>query len=480
MKRVWQSARAGRRWTLSALCVVFALGSVGTAQFSLPPRQLAAAYDIEDLGTIDGNSFATGINDAGQVSGYAFDGCCARAFLFTPPGPAQYQPIISYGQGVSQLGVLVGDRAVAPIGGGAYQAFRLINNTEQLVPTLSGYAYSQGLAINRWNDVAGDAYNIPDTKRRAFLNTLNGTEDLGALDTGGSGGPSYARGVNDHAEVVGYSPPNGYFPRPNPYWELGHAFYWNHNTGMVDLDLNTPGHGSKGTDYFELTEASAINLHHRIVGYAVSTDLNLISAFMLEQTIPGSGTTPPTFRFENLGTLPGGAISYALAVNRGWAAVGVAYNASSDYRAALFSDGRVIDLNDTIGFFAGQWVLRMATGINDHGEIVGWGNYNGELHAFKLTPRPHVSVTADPWFRPGRFLLGVDGTQFAANKTVRVEVRVGDIGGTVIRSGITTADSAGRIGFGALAPCNTEVFVNALDVDTGAWSNAANVNFSCQ
>jgi probable HAF family extracellular repeat protein len=475
-----QSMRRGRAWTFAALCSVFALGSVGTAQLGPRPLQLPATYDIEDLGVVNGNSFATGINDAGEVSGYAFDGCCARAFLFTPPGPAQYRPIISYGQGVSQLGLLVGDRAVAPIGGGAYQAFRLINNTEQLVPTLSGYAYSQGLAINDWNDVAGDAYNIPDTKRRAFLNTLNGTEDLGALDTSGAGGPSYARGVNDHDEVVGYSPPNGYFPRPNPYWEVGHAFYWNRAAGMVDLDLSVTGHGSKGTDYFELTKASAINLHHRIVGYAVSTDLNLISAFMLQQTIPGSGTTPPTFRFENLGTLPGGSISYALAVNRGYAAVGVAYNAGSDYRAALFSDGRVIDLNDAIVVFGVLWRLRMATGINDHGQIVGWGEYNGGIHAFKLTPRPHLSVTADPWFRPGRFLVGVDGTQFSANQTVRVEVRVGDIGGTLIRSGIMTADSAGRIAFGALAPCNTEVVVNALDVDTGAYSNAANVNFSCQ
>ena len=47
---------------------MFALGSVGTAQLGPPPLQLPATYDIEDLGVVNGNSFATGINDAGEVS----------------------------------------------------------------------------------------------------------------------------------------------------------------------------------------------------------------------------------------------------------------------------------------------------------------------------------------------------------------------------------------------------------------------------
>src|SRR5262249_30257013 len=150
-----------------------------------------------------------------------------------------------------------------------------------------------------------------------------------------------------------------------------------------------------GVDSFELTKASAINLHHRIVGYAISWDLNVIRAFMLERT-----SAAPTFQFEDLGTFPGGGISLALAVNRGWTAVGAAYldaTGVGNYRAALFSNGRVIDLNSTLGLLQGLWTLRMATGINDHGEIVGWGESvadNGRLHAFKLTPRARLSIAA--------------------------------------------------------------------------------------
>src|SRR5262245_61437090 len=114
MKNDSQSTRRRRTWALAALSCVFALGGVGTAQLGPQPIQLPATYDIEELGTVNGNAFATGINDAGQVSRYAFDGCCAEAFLFSGQGPTQYRPIISYGQGVSQLGVLVGDRAVPP------------------------------------------------------------------------------------------------------------------------------------------------------------------------------------------------------------------------------------------------------------------------------------------------------------------------------------------------------------------------------
>src|SRR4029434_5432100 len=114
---------------------------------------------------------------------------------------------------VNDLGVLVGERAVAPIGGGTYQAFRLINGTEQFVSLLAGYPNSYGIAINNWNDVAGAAYDIANpAATRAFLNTLNGTEDLDTL-----GGPSFATGVNDRREVVGYSAPANYVPTNSAY-----------------------------------------------------------------------------------------------------------------------------------------------------------------------------------------------------------------------------------------------------------------------
>src|SRR5215510_8593142 len=97
-----KSVRLRRGWGLAASFFVLALGGAGAAQ-KAPQQFFPATYDIEDLGTINGRALATGINNSGQVAGFAFNGpdCCAQAFLFTPPGPARYRLPISYGNGVN-------------------------------------------------------------------------------------------------------------------------------------------------------------------------------------------------------------------------------------------------------------------------------------------------------------------------------------------------------------------------------------------
>jgi hypothetical protein len=45
----------------------------------------------------------------------------------------------------------------------------------------------------------------------------------------------------------------------------------------------------------------------------------------------------------------------------------------------------MVDLNDLIAQDS-QWILQMAAGINDSGQIAGQGLINGETHAFLATP----------------------------------------------------------------------------------------------
>ena len=47
----------------------------------------------------------------------------------------------------------------------------------------------------------------------------------------------------------------------------------------------------------------------------------------------------------------------------------------------------MIDLNDVIPTDSG-WDLREAKDINESGQIVGGGLYNGKYHAFLMTPVP--------------------------------------------------------------------------------------------
>jgi probable HAF family extracellular repeat protein len=79
-----------------------------------------------------------------------------------------------------------------------------------------------------------------------------------------------------------------------------------------------------------------------------------------------------------------GKWSKALHINDGGQIVGEtgAYSAS---RAYLYQNGKMQDLNKTIPADSG-WVLRSASCINNHGQIVGWGAHNGKQRAFLLTP----------------------------------------------------------------------------------------------
>ena len=56
------------------------------------------------------------------------------------------------------------------------------------------------------------------------------------------------------------------------------------------------------------------------------------------------------------------------------------------YHAFVYEGGSMTDLNSLIPAGSG-WVLRSATGVNDAGEIVGYGTYQGQLSGFLLTPR---------------------------------------------------------------------------------------------
>ena len=90
----------------------------------------------------------------------------------------------------------------------------------------------------------------------------------------------------------------------------------------------------------------------------------------------------------DLGTL-GGASSFANAINNHGQVVGysVAPN-NGGGRAFLYSDGRMTDLNTSIPAGSG-WFLENATGLNDGGQIAGYGESpSGQIDAFLLTPVP--------------------------------------------------------------------------------------------
>jgi probable HAF family extracellular repeat protein len=187
----------------------------------------------------------------------------------------------------------------------------------------------------------------------AFLWSAGVMEDLGTL----GGRSSWAYGINDGAEIVGYSTTSAD--------RVVHAFRWSRG---VMQDLGTLGGSS--------SIALGINHAGQVVGWAETTGNRAIHAFLWSNGA-----------MQDLGTL-GGRSSFAQCINDAGEVVGSSTTAGVQTpHAFLYTDRTgMVDLNAQIDSRAG-WELLQAYGINAAGQIVGMGRHRGRTRAFRLTPR---------------------------------------------------------------------------------------------
>jgi len=302
-------------------------------------------YTVTDLGTLPGytySSYATGINDSGQVVGNVVasptNGGGQQGFLWqSGSGLVGFGPN-SYASAINDSGTVVGwsypfgSPQAAEWPGGIYTG---------------GARSSFALAINNLGQVAGYTSNIEDD---AFFNTPG---------LGNFAGPGRATGINDSGQVVGYAvlTHNG----------IQQAFVYNGS-------LPVHGFGTLGGNE---STATAINNLRQVVGWSRISS-GVYHAFLHN----GGGSLVLS---DDLGTL-GGDLSQALAINNlgqvvGWAETG------NSHDAFLYDGGSMLDLNNLIAPGSG-WTLTDATGINATGQICGYGQYGGQQEAFLLTPAP--------------------------------------------------------------------------------------------
>jgi probable HAF family extracellular repeat protein len=346
-------------------------------------------YAIIDLGTLGGDfSQAKAINASGEVVGLAHNPSnLYHAFLWRNGSMQDLGTLGGDTSGafdINDANQVVG-RAARKGDSDSNHAFLWQKGSMQDLGTLGG-SYGDAFGINSGGQIVGSAGTVDNPWSHAFLWT-NNMEDLGTLGGNGSG----AWGINSAMQVVGSSSITGS--------SLYHAFLWQ-NGSMQDL-------GTLGGDD---SEALAINSYGEAVGYAY-TQGSVYHAFLWQG-----------ISMQDLGTLGtlGGEFSEALAINGREQIVGI----SSSGGAFIWQNSTMYNLNDYILPRTG-WMLAAATGINNAGQICGWGtNPRGQTHAFVLNPL--ISVEAATYRVVDLGTLGGSSYAYGINSVGDV---VGNCGG---------------------------------------------------
>jgi probable HAF family extracellular repeat protein len=321
----------------------------------------AVEYTVRDLGSLGGwTSYGNALNNIGQVAGLSD----------TIQGQNIQHAYFWNGASMQDLGVIAG----------RYSAAWDVNDHGHVVgfsefgsgTTFHAVHWSNGqrrdLSVQLFGGAPGLAYGINNSSQVTGAYSTGGSAEHAFLTNGGPGGgtaftdlgtlPGYSSSigldVNSNGVVVGSS----FVP-----FETGQrAFIYRPGVGMQDLGVAGSANG--------VNEAGTT-----VVG-SVGQDIVGFRAFVWRNG-----------QVTHIGTLPGGTQSAANGVNAADVVVGTSDASGGDNRAFLYRNGQLINLNTLIDPAAG-WTLFQARDINDAGQIVGSGIFNGAYHAYLLTPIP--------------------------------------------------------------------------------------------
>jgi probable HAF family extracellular repeat protein len=385
---------------MKSIITSIAAGSLlATLAIAQTPR-----YTVTDLGTLGGTaSVAFGINSAGRVAGAAnvrgenqhafltgigltkFDfgtlggpnsqgaGPNAMAELAvvsetSTPDPLK-EDFCGFGNHLICLGALW-DGAMTPLptlGGNNAMAF-VLNNRGQLA----------GVAENRTHDPSCPPPQILDFEPVIWGPAPGQVQGLTPLagDTVG-----FALGINDLGQVVGSSGTcanTGVTALGLLYGR--HAVLWD-NGSVTDL-------GSLGGT---MGKAGAINNRGDIAGFSGLPGDTSVHAFLWTQDTG----------MQDLGALGEDVLGDPAGINNSDQVVGGSCDNSGNCRAFFWQKKVMMDLNALIPADSPLYLI-YALGINDAGEIVGFGleTSTGEGHAYVATPIRGPAATANSTATP--------------------------------------------------------------------------------
>jgi probable HAF family extracellular repeat protein len=314
-----------------------------------------SAYKLTDLGalTINGGSAAVDINNHGQIAGYSWTSAQQTSATIWNNGQISLlsaSPASSSAMAINDAGIVVG--------------YNLANGQNAMVwangqeSKLAGDT-SIALDINDHGVIAGATYNDGP------VTWTNG--NISYLPSITSPYFSFARGINNVGQVVGS------FEEVTPDFQIfSKAALWE-NGNVVDLGTAAG---------FNSSYAEKINDAGYIVGQSNSWGA-------------GHATLWREGNIIDLSSLNGGAeTSFAKDINSLGQIVGYSqidpFGPENSARAVIWYDDltpiALDTLIDPLDPLFGQITLYTAMGINDLGQIVGYGLINGKERAFLLSP----------------------------------------------------------------------------------------------
>lgn len=404
-----------------------------------------SGWSITDIGTLTAGdmSYATGINNSGQVVGWSgYDSTQTTAFIWengTMSAISSTAGLRSVATGINNAGQVSGYAAVAASNGTSYyndHAFIYSKTTGmQDLGSPYGGTNSAAYAINNSGLVGGsgqttllDSQNKPTIYHATtWSGSASQSRDLGLLSSQGYemwGGPwSRVNSVNDSGVSAGYASTGKLDLNGDP---AGHAVIWDAN-GVIK-DLGTLGDCAYATSKLTCSSAAfGINAAGQVVGVSGDENNDKLRPFLYSNG-----------KMTDLGTLTGATNGYAYAINNNGQVVGF----SSDYKtnatdpttgstgstnfttATLWTvdangNAVITDLNSLVA--GSGWELWGATGINDKGQIVGYGmlgeGANATFHAFLLSPDTATPTPLPPaLYLFGSALTGLWGVRRRSRK----------------------------------------------------------------
>jgi probable HAF family extracellular repeat protein len=313
---------------------------------------LAQSYTITDLGSLGGSStVANAIAPSGTIVGVS-ETADAGFHAFAYAGLAMHDlGTLPKGQISSALAANSSSQIVGYSYDGSWRAV-LWSKGKPIELGNLGTDDSFAWALNEKGDVAGSS-KTGDKREHAFLYAGGKMTDLGTL----GGKESSARGINSSRQITGYADDAN---------DHALAFLW--QDGKMSSIGTLGGNWSRG---FAINEAG------QIVGVAATDESGVSHAFLWSG---GQMTDLGDIGEHTLRT------SVAVALNSTGTVI-VGHSAVNTYvsHAVVWLDGKIHDLNRLLRNGSG-WTLLRATGVDDTGSIVGFGEYKGQQHAFLLTP----------------------------------------------------------------------------------------------